>query len=402
MANKDTPENIGTLTCITSPLWWIVVAVLLSMGGAVLLWSLFGEIFVTVSGLGYVAPAQGRITVVPARATGRVVKMYVNQGDNVRANDLIAQIAQPQLKSQVDAARSMMNALHNQRERQAKQSQEYLSKRGSVVQGQVAAQQEKLKSLQENSAFRAQVLLDMEDEMKQGFTTRTQVEQARNDKITTDLNLRDTSSQIQTLRTQLEEDRASAQRQLFTLDQDILKAQQQAEELESSLALSQNIVAPINGRVASLATFEGKVVVANDSVVIMEPEASGVMAVAYFQIADGKKIQTGAKVRIKIGSIDSDVYGTAVGTVSSVADLPSTTESLRNGIENKTMVAQLEKAGAPLAAFIRFEPVPGKPGFIMMSSGRPSPVAISVGTTLTAQVIVQKSMPISYVIRLFN
>jgi multidrug resistance efflux pump len=361
-AANDTPEKIGTLTCITSPLWWIIVAVLVTMGGAVVLWSLLGEIFVTVSGLGLVVPAQGEITVVPVKAAGRVVKVAVKENDLVRQGDLIAEINQAHLQSQLEAAQTIVSTMKIQRERQGKQSQEYLARRESGVRDQIAALQAKLKSLKDSSAFRAKVLVDMEDEMKQGFATRTQLEQARNDKITTDLNLRDTASQIETLRTQLEEDRSAAQRQLFSLDQEILKAQQQADDYERTLMVAQKIVAPIDGRVASLATAEGKMVSVEDVVAIMEPISAGVGIAAYFQIADGKQIQPGAKARVKIGSIDSDVYGTATGTVVFVSDLPSTTESLKNTIENKPWCRRssgLERRSRCSSRWIRFPTSPG-------------------------------------------
>lgn len=399
---NDTPEHIGTLTCITSPLWWIIVAVLATVGVALAIWAIIGEVFVTVSGLGFVVPEQGQITVVSSRAAGRVVKLLVNSDDEVKAGDAVAEIAQPHLKAQVDAAQAVVSLLERQRQRQAKQTDEDLARRGSATQAQIATQQAKLQSLQENSTFRAKVLADMEDEMKQGFTTRTQVEQARSDKINTDLSLRDTATQIQTLRTQLEEDRATAQRQLFTLDQDILKAKQQVEDLQQTLLVSQKVVAPIDGRIASISTAEGKMVAADDQVAVMQPNSPGIVVAAYFQVADGKQVKPGAKVRVTIGSIDSDVYGTADGVVQFVSELPSTTESLKNTIENKTMVAQIERAGSPIKALVTLEPIRGKPGYIKMSSGRASPVPITVGTTVTTQVIVQKSIPISYVIRLFN
>jgi hypothetical protein len=54
------------------------------------------------------------------------------------------------------------------------------------------------------------------------------------------------------------------------------------------------------------------------------------------------------------------------------------------------MVSQIERVGAPLKVLITLDPVPDKPGLVMMSSGRPSPVKVTVGTTITAEVIAQK------------
>lgn len=397
-----TPENIGTLTSITSPLWWVIVAVLMTIGTAVVVWSIVGEVFVTVSGLGILVPTAGSFTTVSSIAGGRVVKIPVKVNEHLQVGDMIAEIDQPVLKDELNATKLMVVRLKDQREHQTRQYEAFLADRERVAQENIANLQAKIKSLRDASAFSAKMLADTEDELKQGFATRTQVEQARIDKSTNDFNQRDTYSQIQTIRNQLADDRSTVQRQLFSLDQDILKTQQQAENYEKSLSLAQNITAPIDGIVASLTTAEGKMVTANAPVAVMEPVSPGLTVAAYFLVADGKQIHPQAKAQIKIGSVDSNIYGTAVGTVEFVADLPSTSGSLRNVFENDAMVNQFEQFGSPIKVIIKLEEVPGKPGFVMMSSGRPSPFAVSTGTTVTAQVVVHKSAPISYIFQLFK
>ena len=398
--NNTAPTQIGSLTAITSPKWWVVVAVFSAIGFAAITWSIVGEIYITVTGLGVVVPVEGKITTVPARAGGRVKRVAVNLNDHVEAGDLIAEIHQPLLRAKYEAANVLIRVLTTQRAREARQNEESLRRREALAEGQIAAQNARLASLTEAGQFRARVLADMEDEFAQGFATRTQLEQARGEKITNDLNLRDAQTQIQNIRAQLEQERTSSQRSLFSLDQEILKAEQNAADILQSLTQSERVVAPLAGRVASIATATGKLVPAEYPVAIIEPEAQDVTVAAYFQIADGKRIEKGAKVRVKVGSIDSDVFGTALGTVDEVAELPSTAESIKNLVENETFVTQMQRAGAPLRVMIKLTPAAGQPGHLMMSSGKPSPTPVTVGTTASAQVLVQRVAPISYVINL--
>mgnify|MGYP006276752701 CR=1 FL=1 len=398
--NGATPTEIGALTAITSPKWWLVVVVFSALGSALIAWSIFGQIFVTVTGLGVVVPAEGKITAVPARAPGRVSNVAVKPNDQVNASDLIAEIEQPRLRAQYAAALDLVKVLKEQRDRVARQTEDNIRQHQELAQGQIAAQEARLASLKEAGQFRSQVLADMEDEYKQGFATRTQLEQARGDKITNDLNLRDAATQIQNIKTQLESDRASAQRTVFALDQDVLKAEQDAADLRQNLQQSEQVLAPMAGRIATVSTAVGKSVTADYPVAIIEPDAQNVVVAAYFLVADGKRIQPGAQARVKIGSIDSDVYGTAMGEVYEISDLPSTSESLRNTIENETFVAQIQKAGAPLRVMIKLHRAEGRPGHVMMSSGLPSPVPVTIGTSASAQAVVQKVAPISYIIRL--
>jgi len=398
--NNTAPTQIGSLTAITSPKWWVVVAVFSAIGFAAITWSIVGEIYITVTGLGVVVPVEGKITTVPARTGGRVKRVAVNLNDHVEAGDLIAEIHQPLLRAKYEAATELIRVLTAQRAKEARQNEESLRRREALAEGQIAAQNARLASLTEAGQFRARVLADMEDEFAQGFATRTQLEQARGEKITNDLNLRDAQTQVQNIRAQLEQERTSSQRSLFSLDQEILKAEQNAADILQNLTQSERVVAPLAGRVASIATATGKLVPAEYPVAIIEPEAQDVTVAAYFQIADGKRIEKGAQVRVKVGSIDSDVFGTALGTVDEVAELPSTAESIKNLVENETFVTQMQRAGAPLRVMIKLTPAEGQPGHLMMSSGKPSPTPVTVGTTASAQVLVQRVAPISYVINL--
>jgi HlyD family secretion protein len=396
------PEQIGTLAHITSPLWWVVVVVLMALGTAISVWALVGEIYVTVSGLGVVVPSSGVITLVTANAAGRVAEIKVEPGEQVQAGQVVALLIQERLRDDLEAAKASLKALTDQRQQQVDQNQVALSGQKAATDAQIASLQDKMASLRQTLVFQTKVLSDMEDELKQGFATRTQVEQARSDKINTELTLHDTATQIQTVRTQLAQDKASAEQQIFSLDQQILKARQQVHEAFQTLTHSETVWAPIDGQIATIATSFGKMVAEGDPVMVMEPESTNVRVAAYFQIADGKRIQRGSSVRVKINSIDSDVYGTAVGTVIDVADLPATGASLRNTMENDKLVAEIEQAGAPLKVLVDLDPIKDRPRYVMMSSGKPSPISVTIGTTITAQVIVEKSAPISYVIRLFD
>ena len=161
--NNTTPTKIGSLTAITSPKWWVVVAVFSAIGFAAITWSIVGEIYITVTGLGVVVPVEGKITTVPARAAGRVKRVAVNLNDHVEAGDLIAELDQPLLRAKYEAANDLIRLLTAQRAREARQNDDNLRRREALAEGQIAAQNARLASLTEAGQFRARVLTDMED-----------------------------------------------------------------------------------------------------------------------------------------------------------------------------------------------------------------------------------------------
>lgn len=413
------PEQIGTLANLVSPLWWLVLAVILSLSVAITMWAVAGEVYVTVSGLGVVMPSQGVIAPVVTNAGGRVSEIKVAPGQEVKAGEVVLVLYQERLSSELDAARESLNALLEQQGKLTKQNLGFLLGQEATTQAQIDSLEQKLASLQQALSYQTGVLADLERELAEGFATRSQVEQARTDKRNSEFTKLDTTTQIRTLRTQLEQTKADAEQQLFSFEQQILQAKQQERDATLVLALAEKVKAPIDGLIESIATTPGKSVAAGDAVMLMVSAYDEVRVAAYFQIDAGKQISPGTAARVQIHSIDADIYGTAVGQVVAVADLPSTTNELQNLFENDTLVSEIQQGGATLQVLIDLETAPPpnapcKPGahcpapattssrYIKLASGRPTPIPVTIGTTITAQVIVEQSAPISYVISLFR
>ena len=396
------PDKIGSLVQLTSPARWLAVCTLAGLCFLLVLWSMYGSVFVTVTGLGSIIPNDGQVTRVLSNASGIVKTVHVNVGDDVKEGDPLIELQQPILRTQVKAAQSLVELGEGSRKREAARSARELESKKSITDKQVASQEFRRKSLQEQLQFQDKLIADMAQELSQGYVTRTQMEQARQSRISTELALRDATAQIQTLRAQLEDARAAAQKDLAAMDESLLKTRQQAAGLEEGLDRAQRITARVSGSVVSVTTMPGKFVAENENVVTIESGATSVQAVTYFQISDGKQIQPGAQARLKVGSIDSDVYGTVLATVKSVADLPSSQASLTNMLENDALVSEVSKIGASLQVVLALVPEPGRPGYVKMASGKASPVPVTVGTTVSGSVIVQEARPISYVFRFFK
>ncbi|WP_028604223.1 NHLP bacteriocin system secretion protein [Ottowia thiooxydans] len=396
------PDKIGSLVQLTSPARWLAVCTLAGLCLLLVLWSMYGSVFVTVTGLGSIVPNDGQVTRVLSSASGIVKAVHVNVGDDVKEGDALIELQQPQLRTQAKAAQSLVELGEGARKREAARSARELESKQSITDKQVASQEFRRKSLQEQLQFQDKLIADMAQELSQGYVTRTQMEQARQSRISTELALREATAQIQTLRAQLDDARATVQKDLAAMDESLLKTRQQAAGLEESLDRAQRITARVSGSVVSVTTMPGKFVAENENVVTIESGATSIQAVTYFQISDGKQIQPGAQARLKVGSIDSDVYGTVLATVKSVADLPSSQASLTNMLENDALVSEVSKIGASLQVVLALVPEPGRPGYVKMASGRASPVPVTVGTTVSGSVIVQEARPISYVFRFFK
>lgn len=108
------PEQLNKMLTVVDPASWMAVAVLLLFIGSVGLWSVFGTLAVTVSGVGVIMDTGGVARVVHT-SSGRIEKIRVEPGDRVKKGDIIGLLDVPELRGDLVASRqrlSMSSNLH--------------------------------------------------------------------------------------------------------------------------------------------------------------------------------------------------------------------------------------------------------------------------------------------------
>lgn len=112
---QRSPENIDKLLQVTTPISWIGLAALGMMIFSLLMWSILGAIVDKVEGTGILLDAGG-VANVSSVVGGKVERVLVAPGTQVRKGDVIATLEQPSQDVESKMARSGMFLAENERE----------------------------------------------------------------------------------------------------------------------------------------------------------------------------------------------------------------------------------------------------------------------------------------------
>ncbi|MBI4278542.1 MAG: efflux RND transporter periplasmic adaptor subunit [Armatimonadetes bacterium] len=264
-----------------------------------------GDLVVAVAATGTVQP-QAQVD-VRSRATGRVIAVYVQEGEPVRKGQVLVQLEDPDARAQADAAVSAVQtararlaqqeaayqAMQSQSAAQIRQAQAAMdaarSRLAQLTAGsrpeEIAQAEEAVRSAEADVQLARQNVERVRQLFKDGFVSRQQLDQAEAQVKTSEAQLRSArarltlvrmgprSEEIETARAQLRqaeaqlaEARATAL-QLVTKTQEIAAAHAQLRSAEADLrAASQKlaetrITAPISGIVARRAVEVGTSVI---------------------------------------------------------------------------------------------------------------------------------------------
>jgi HlyD family secretion protein len=120
--------------------------------------------------------------------------------------------------------------------------------------------------------------------------------------------------------------------------------------------------------------------------------------VAYIPVVDAKKVLPGMKAQVSPSTVKQEEFGAIMGTVTGVAEFPSTQQSLRGILVNDELIRTIANVEGPVEVRIDLErDANASSGYKWTSSGGP-PMQISSGTVGSVMVITNDQMPISMIL----
>lgn len=452
----SSPEQLDQLLQIVNRRSWIPLA---AMGGLMLVavvWSFMGQIPVTVEGVGLlVHPRQVVSFQLPA--SGQVVELNVKVGDFIKKGQTLGRINQPALQQSLDQERvrlaelrernSRLVPLRNERTGLEKQANE--RERG-VLEQRVAStlrtaetqkaknetyfkkQRESLEQLRSvklalNENFKARYD-GYEALRKDGLVSSESVLNVRQAYINNQVEIANLEIQIRdgelqqlkadesyqqqmdlaaNLQTQLREldikARQISQQYLETTsdtDLQIQEIERNIARYEENLRTKSQILSEYTGRILEVTASVGQIVNEGQRLGAIETEDPNgkLLAVAYFQLSDGKKIESGMDVRITPTTVERERYGSIIGKVASVSTFPVTTDAVTNVVGNAEVAQSLATGGNKIEVFADLGMDPSSATGFKWTSGRGPEIKITAGTTGGVRATVEYRRPITFII----
>jgi len=435
---------------------WIPLA---SLGGLLLIaiwWSISGQIPVTVEGVGLlVYPRQ--IVSFQLPASGQVVDLTVKVGDFVHKGQILGRINQPALQQNLDQERVRLAELQERNskivplrdkktdlEKQANERERRILKERiesvlRTAESQKAKNEVYFKKQQEALQQLREVKLTLDKHFKErydsfeslrkdGIISNDAALNARQDYINNqvqiaDLELQIHESELQQLRAEESFQQqldlvANLQTQLRDLEIKAQEIDQQQLETNSATALQiqevertiaryeedlrtkSQIVNEYTGRILEITASAGQIVSAGQRMGAIETEDphGKLLAVGYFQVSDGKKIEPGMDVRISPATVERERYGSILGKIVSVSPFPVTTEAITNVVGNAEVAQVLSAGGTKIEVFADLSTDPSSLSGYRWTSGKGPDIKITAGTTGGLRTTVEYRRPITFII----
>jgi len=215
--------------------------------------------------------------------------------------------------------------------------------------------------------------------------------------------LRDLDSKIPNLKQQTLESLTSRQNQI----QEVKRA---IAQLELQLKQNSEIKSPYSGRVLEVTATSGQILSPGFRLgsIDAENQSRELVAVTYFAVQDGKKIEQRMKdlkekgkaveVQVTPTTVKRERFGGIKGTVTSVSVFPITKEGAALSVGNADLVESMVAKGPQLEVVAKLKPDTSTFSGYAWSSSKGPPMKMSSGTTTAVRATVEEVPPITFVL----
>lgn len=397
----SSPEQLDQLISLTSPIGWLALAAITILLSAIVAWGIFGSVPTRVSGAGILVARGGQVFDAMAPASGTVATVAVI-GASVKKGDVVASLDRTQPEQDLVHAQKVLAEQQEQLEKTTARFDREIEARRTVD----AQQRENLaaiiRSAEQRHTFYAEQLKSDQSVAEQGFLTRRFVQETRQQMETAEQD--GSRARNDLLRIDAEElDQAGLRDQEVSRQQEAVNAARRTvEELEIRLERDTRIVSPIAGHVTEVKASIGTVVAPGRPILSIETAGKGLELMLFIPPAQGKKEGPGMEVRIEPATVKKEEFGTLIGRVLDISEFPISPEGMQAELGNAELVKLFSAQGAPYAARVGLvKDAASRTGYAWSAGGGP-PLALSAGTTTSAEVTVRTQAPLTLVLPLLR
>ncbi len=455
LKSMSSPDQLDQLLRIIRPPRWILLGAVASGLMLALVWSIFGRIPQNAAGSAIlVHPKQ----VVPMQflSDGPIVSIDVQIGDRVSKGDLIARLDLPTLEKQLEQEqarlvqfRSRSGELSVLERALAESEQEHIKRQARMIEERIEIIDHTSKEHQRRSAdyilkqrdninISRRLSLELGEALEerltsyrdlkvqglvsgdpvvsaQGRSVENQISLSSLDLREQELELKENTAlesfnrdmdQIRDLRIRLSDlalkEMEIAHRLRATELDDATTAEEIKRKIEGIRARIQtdgHLYSEFDGRVLEITATTGEMAHRGQRLGKMEvdvPDAE-LMALAYFEIKDGKAIAPGHPIRISPATVERERFGGIIGHVVEVTDYPITTDAAANQIGDLEIAQGLLNNESRIGVIARLDRASTPTGF-KWTSGEGPDLSITPGTTAQVRVTTEERPPITFVL----
>jgi len=376
----SSPEQLDALQQLTPMRAWIALAAIFLFLAAVLGWSVYGRLPVTVSGQGILIREGGVFNVVAA-GEGMVSDIApLRVGDMVRKGQLLGKVAQPVLAERIASQEEEVARLMAQEAQMAaalaelaRSAADLRREQGASLERQLQARRQRLEQLAAGTAQPERLALQEEVEALQ----LRQRELVLNGK----------------LQAAQQEERLQDARFALAGALQTLAALQREHRLQTEL------VSTHEGRIVEIMVREGDVVHSRQAILSLEIDRPQVEALFYLAPNSSvERLRPGMQARISPVTASKERFGYLLGQVRAVSSYPATEGGMLAMLGNPGLVKEMTRDGPPVSVEVDLLPDPESVNGYRWSSHSGARLELGSGTFASATFVIEHKRPISLVI----
>lgn len=394
LSRLSSPEQLDLVLRVSSPKEWLGLLAIALILIVALVWGYEGSIAETATGKGVIIRRGGVLNVV-TQGAGLVVNLNVKAGDVVKANQVVATIAQPVLAERMKATREALSVAVQQREHALEMSTSAAQLQLEAVARQRANAERQIDELEEQAKVQTDQIAVEDQLLAKGLVTKQQTLAARQKLI----GLRD---QADTLRAQIKQLDAQEfalkshpQLEDTEIRSHILSLERDLAGMMKELNMAENVVSPYGGEVLELKVYQGSNVVPGQPVLSIQPDEQTLELLAYVPSSQVKDARPGMEVQVSPSIVKREEYGFMKGEVAYVSNYPATNAALMRNFENELLVGALTVAGPVTEIRVALKTNPATPSQFQWSTRKGPSISITSGTICSVQIVTRRQRPIT-------
>ena len=397
LARLSSPEQLDTMLHIATPKSWLALFALLGILAAATVWGFAGTVTTKVAGQGVVIRS-GSVLAVASLGSGRLMDVRVKVGDHVRANQVIATVAQPALLEKIRNTEAQIADSEASRTRMLGLNGSSTKLRLAAIERQRASLDQQLEELESQRRLTSEQVPVDQELLAKGLITKQQTYQTRQRLMSIASQIAAVKAQI----TQLNSARYETENQGVQPEEEsrerLTALKRGLQSLRKELDYSLEVVTPYSGEVLEIQMTPGTLVSSATPIISVQPSVKELEAVVYVPASDSKSVRTGLDVELSPTVVKREEFGFIRARVTSVADFPATEAAMMRLFENAALLRSIMSKGPVTEVRVRLIQDPGTTSGFQWSSGKGAPITLSGGTMCTAQIVTREQPPATLVI----
>ncbi len=356
----SSPEQLDMAMRVTSPLSWVALLTLGAMIVAAVVFSIVGQMPVRVDGTGILLRGDS-VRTIQVSANGAVREILVKEGESITEGQVVAHLDVPDLEGEIRATEDRIATLSLQEGRDSASVASMLQTYRAQL-AQLEIQRRNKQQLVGRGLARRQDVAAIEAQIA---ATKAQMLQA-------EISHTGRSNQVDEQRRRL-------------------------RQLEEQFANNSVIRSKHAGQVAAIMRSPGEVIRAGERLINLEDPKAPFHALVFVPLAEGKRVSPGKMVRVSPSSVKAEEFGFILARVETVSSQPVTFEEVKTTLQNDLLAQQYVRE-SPFRVRVVPELDPRTPSGFKWTSSMGPPQKVNANTPVTAQIVVVRRRPISYVI----